>query len=211
VTAETPRQGDNPQEESVARITIHDDEMFRSRLPLVCVRCGEPAKRWIRVEYRGLPLWMLLFAPVALVLLAISARVKRFELPVCDRHVDFRVETDRVGSLFFGVLTFGSIVAIFLWIVTARLEPPYDLVARFITMAWVVFAVGLFLMLVVTMYRALRPAWISPRSITLANVSPIFVEGIREKRIECLAPDYDETKPAEAKPSDGMPEDRIRR
>src|SRR5689334_11120648 len=74
----------------MARLRLRDTETRRSRLPELCMACGEPAETHIKKNFSWYPPWAGLLILVALIpaviVIAILTKRMTVEVPVCAQH-----------------------------------------------------------------------------------------------------------------------------
>jgi hypothetical protein len=206
-------------------------------LPMVCMRCGEPATvvKTKKMSYypRGLLLLVLAGAPglIILVVLALVLRKRaRLQAPLCDQHQShwpIRLAISwaaAIAAILFGVAT------VVLLILLENAGPRQgDVFSPFLCFGGLVVFIGLLILLAVVQNTAIRPDEITATHILLNGVADAFVTAVEEAEIERRvrlrqweyedeaerplrrhAGDDEESRPRRPPSSDAFEEDRPR-
>jgi hypothetical protein len=175
----------------MAHIRLHVRQAD-GRLPMVCMRCGEPASvvktrtmsyypRWlIFLVLGGLP-GLLLIVVLALVL----RKRARLQTPLCDRHQNhwtIRLAIGWAATVTFIVTAIAVIVAI---IILENAGPRIaDMAAPFLCLGAMFVFIGLLILVAILHNTSIRPDEITGTHILINGVSDAFVTAVEEAEIE---------------------------
>jgi hypothetical protein len=175
----------------MANVRLFFDEIEADALPRACLRCGKPATVFKEKTFSWGPGWVMALLAVgaiasgplfvvALVLIPVLLRRKRFRVPLCEAH---RNPWRGLQAVLFGglatlaLLIFATVV---LWAVGRAQRPPDTGLAGWSCLgAFVFFIVWLFPAAVVQT-RVIRAIEITSNSIMLTNVGRAFVLALKE-------------------------------
>ena len=154
----------------MANVTISRYECNRDLLPDVCGLCGAPAKDRVRVTYAWNPPWAGIFL----------IRRMTVQLPLCPRHLRNRHRRRAVilvillALLAFGALSFACMIVRPAWL-DEDVSGSMFAVCLILFFAWVIGTS-------VAQWGEIKPVQITDRSLTLSNVSGLFVLAVESTR-----------------------------
>lgn len=156
------------------------------QLPMVCMRCGEPATVVKTKKMSWFPRWVfwlilvhvLIFGIVAL----IATRRARLQAPFCEQHQGhWPFRQILLGLSLVGIVLYGIIVVVFFLNAPQRNA---DLFGPFILVGSVVLVVGWLIGFTILQNTGIRAAEITKTHMLLAGVSEAFVQAVEEAEIE---------------------------
>lgn len=168
----------------MTRIELRGRETERRQLPMVCMVCGEPAVERLRKRFSWHPPWVIVFLFIALLAYVLVAllltKQMGVDVPVCRRHRYYWVKKFAVffGSFLAAAALSAGIIAAFAYLEEGQHIDVGGVACIVSAAAVVLWLVGVFFL----QLFALRPVEITDRSITLANVSPKFIEAVEQDR-----------------------------
>jgi hypothetical protein len=181
----------------MARLRLSRSEVEDDLLPAVCMCCGAPAAvrktkafAWDQpgilsvLLLLGICIWPLLL--VGLLIAVLNTRRMQVRVPLCEAHQHYW----RLRTLFtFGGLAAFLVLGVLLVLawrsrpsVLAELLPVLVLGTLLAGAIWLVTAA-------ILQQHSIRPTEITPRGITLVNVSPRFIQALQAQ------PETDELGP----------------
>jgi hypothetical protein len=159
-----------------------DREVADGRLPMICMRCGEPATVTRSRNMSWCPPWVgVLFLagliPYVIVALILTKRT-RVIVPLCDSHKGHWLYRLLIvlGSLFFLLLV--GILGVAVFAMTPRQFQ--DSVGPFMCLGGVALFIIWIVVLVVCQNTAIRPKEITDTEIVLTAVCNEFVDAVDE-------------------------------
>lgn len=167
----------------MASVTLTRYEAEGDRLPRCCMVCGAPATVSRNKHFSWNPSWvyLLLFCgllPLIIVALIMTKKM-RVHAPFCDEHANHWSKRTAWTLGGLGVLAVFGIGAMVL--TSQQPNNPLQGTACMATLgvgvAWVIMAIAL-------QSTSIHPTEITDRNITLDKVSPLFVDAVREARVE---------------------------
>jgi hypothetical protein len=176
----------------MAHIRLHVQQADGG-LPMVCMRCGEPATIVKTKKMSYYPRWLLVFvlagAPgiVILVILALILRKRAtLQAPLCDRHQGhWTIRTAISWTAAIAVVLVGIASVVLLILLEENAGPRNaDIFALFLCVGGVIVFVGLLILLAILQNTAIRPDDITRTHILLNGVSDAFVTAVEEAEIE---------------------------
>jgi hypothetical protein len=179
----------------MARVTFVGRAMGRGALPKVCMICGDDAKARLRKRFTWHPPWVYLLIFTGLLPYAIGALIlsknQAVDLPMCARHRHYW--TIRLGIIF---ASFAAILLLSFGLIAVAASQDWGgwvcSLVIFFFVAWIV-------EILVLQLLGLRACEITDNSITLTNISPIFVEEWRayqrERKSRRYEDDYEDRRP----------------
>jgi hypothetical protein len=189
----------------VAYIRLHVQQAD-GQLPMVCMRCGEPATLVKTKKMAWFPRWVFLLFLVHLLVLVVVALIltkrARLQAPLCEQHRwHWLVRQVFVGLSLLGLAVYvAGLVAFFM----NAAPPQADQLAPFVILGGMsLFAVWL-IAIIVLQSTAIRAAEITKTHILLAGVSEAFVQAVEEaeieRRVRLRQWDYEDDEPAPRRP-----------
>lgn len=167
----------------MAQLRLKSHECVRGYLPLVCVRCGQPAEDSKTVTFSMHPGWMHLLILLCVIPWLVAAfflrRTATVDLPVCRRH------RRRLGMKTFML---SLLIPVIVLLIFAVIGLPMLLSRRGIMVdgfAFCILPIALFVLLGVAAFvnrGSVRPTAIDDNGITLKGVHPLFVDIVWELR-----------------------------
>jgi hypothetical protein len=175
----------------MAHIRLHVQQAD-GRLPMVCMRCGEPATVVKTKMMSYYPRWLILLVLmglpglILLVILGLVLRKRaRLQTPLCDKHQGhwtIRLAMGWAAAVVVIVMAIAGVVAI---IMLENAGPRNaDVFAPFLCFTWVFAFIGLLILLVILHSTSIRPDEITRTHILLNGVSEAFVTAVEEAEIE---------------------------
>jgi hypothetical protein len=156
---------------TMATILLHRHEVEDRELPFVCLRCGRPAGLWKTKQF-------FLAAPTGV---AAVGKLTRVEVPLCPRHKRhwlWRGLFGALGALFVA----GFLIPLFAFEESNQVPPAWR---NIFGAAFAVSFLGLILWvpgMLILHFTSVRPRKVTEDDITLAGVSPTFVQELEEYR-----------------------------
>ena len=161
-------------------------------LPMICMRCGEPATVVKTKKMAYYPRWLLVFVVSGLpgiILLGILALIlmKRAQLqaPLCERHQNhwtIRLAISWAAAVAVVVLAIAGVV---LLVILDRPGPgPGDILFPVLCSGGLFLFVGLMILLAIVQRTSITPDEITGTHILLNGVSEAFVTAVEEAEIE---------------------------
>jgi hypothetical protein len=171
----------------MARVRLRDTETRPSRLPEVCVVCGESTEKFTKRIFTWYPRWSALllllgFFPGAIMMLVLTKRMT-VHVPFCQAHR--RYFQTRGLLMWLPLLGFIVLTVLGLFLPYLFLEPDVADTAR--PVMWIVLGVCLVLAIltvVILLNTGIRPAEITEESITLIGVNDEFADALDDLRDE---------------------------
>jgi len=202
----------------MAQLRLHVDEADGG-LPMVCMRCGEPATVVKTKKMSWYPRWVIVLILVNVIIFAIVALVltKRavLQAPLCDQHKGhwtYRMLIILASLLAIGILVIGAIL-----VVSNLPRQAQDSTGPFICIGGGIVGLAWLIGLVIVQNTAIRPSEITDTEILLENVSEAFIDAVAEADRERLArrrerrsrwdEEEDEPPPRKRLSSDAVEED----
>jgi hypothetical protein len=164
-------------------------------LPMVCMRCGEPATVLKSKNMSWYPRWIvvliLLGAPgliIMLILALVMRKRARLQAPFCEQHQGhwiIRTVTLLVTTVLAIAIGVGAFVA-FITLTDRPGRPPQaaEFVAPLLCGGSIVVFIAWLVVIAVVQNTAIRPDEITRTSILLNGVSEEFVNAVEEAEIE---------------------------
>jgi hypothetical protein len=224
------------ESETMAHIRLHVQQAD-GRLPMVCMRCGEPATVVKTKMMSYYPRWLILLVLgglpglIVLAVLALALRKRaRLQTPLCDQHQGhwtIRLAIGWAAAVGFVVAAIATVGA---FIMLENAGPRNaDVFAPFVCIGGMFVFLGLLILIVIVHSTSIRPDEITRTHILLNGVSDAFVTAVEEAEIERRvrlrrweyedeadraprrrASDVDESLPQKAASVDASEEDRPR-
>jgi len=169
----------------MARIRLREAETHASRLPDVCMACGEASETHVKKNFRWYPSWvnLLIFVGLlpALIVMLVLTKQMSVEIPFCDRH-----------RRYFGMRVLWIILAlagfITVWLaasaIVAATAEPQDVhnVPTFIAFTFVLSMIVSIITIAIIQGKTIRPDEITDREITLIRVNKEFIDALQDMR-----------------------------
>jgi hypothetical protein len=171
----------------MARVRLRDTETRPSRLPEVCIVCGEPSAKFSKKVFSWYPWWaalplFLLILPGAVTMMIFTKR-RTVHVPYCSAH--------RRYFQTRGFLTWLPLIVFIILVPFAVLLPPFLLDPKIADdeapIMWIVLGVCLLtaiLTVVILLNTGVRATEITDDSIALTGVDEEFANGLRDLREE---------------------------
>lgn len=158
----------------------------RTRLPLVCVRCGERAVLLKELQFSWAPalasLLILTGLPGILIVILVLVKRARLKLPFCEKHRNpgyWREILHYGGLSVFGLLFVAAVV----WLaLTSRSQGPEVDWAGLICVGVGVLALLWLIGIIILEMYTIRAGEITDDSVTLTAVSPRFRDAVKARR-----------------------------
>jgi len=142
-----------------------------AKLPPYCVKCGQPAEKYIRKTFGWHQPWLYLLIFLGVLLYAIVATIvmkrQRVEVPLCATH-----RKRRTGFLLAGWLLLAGFIP--LGVIVGSLGPGDDMAGVGFLVGFVAFIASL--VFFVLGARLLVPKNIDDYQATFAGASPVFLQ-----------------------------------
>ena len=175
----------------MAHIRLHVQQAD-GRLPMVCMRCGEPATVVKTKKLSYYPRWLILLVLVGLpglVLLVVLALVLRrratLQTPLCDRHKNHWTTRLAIGWAAAAVVIVTAIAFVVAIIMLDKAGPRNaDIFGPFLCLGAMFVFIGLLVLLAILHNTSIRPDEITYTHILLNGVSDAFVTAVEEAEIE---------------------------
>jgi hypothetical protein len=169
----------------MANVTIGSRQA--SRLPRVCMKCGERARTEKVKTFSWYPPWvnaliLVGVLPAAIVAMILTRRLT-VHIPLCEAHQNhwsWRAWFTTLTAIAVGAIGFGGIIALSSQNPHGPANPLGGILcfgSAMIGLVWLI-AVAIIYQL------AIHPTEITERSITLANVGPEFIDALDEEEEE---------------------------
>jgi hypothetical protein len=173
----------------MAELRLGRFEAEQGQLPMVCLRCGEPATVAPIRAFAWYPPWIIVLLLAGAVPFVIAAAIltKRVRMPVptCARHknqaIIFHVASI-AGIVFLVLLGFGSMVAL----VNSPKGGVAERLTGFSCIGSVVALLVWWAVVAVWGSKLVRPSEITDHSITLAHVAESFVAAHQEQKFGAI-------------------------
>jgi hypothetical protein len=175
----------------MAHIRLHLKQAD-GHLPMVCMRCGEPASSVIPRKMSWYPRWMILFCLlggpglIIIVILALAVRKRgRVQVPFCDRHKrHWTVRSAIIWAMTIPALLIGIGTVIgAIHLEESRAQHAEFFVPLLFFGGLIVFVAWL-CGIVIVHSTTIRPDEITRAHILLNGVSESFVDAVEEAEIE---------------------------
>jgi hypothetical protein len=173
----------------MGRLRLRENELRASRLPELCMVCGEPAETHVKKNFSWFPPWVSVTILLGLIPYVIIAAIltKRMSVGVtlCARHRGhFWKRTLVIWLALLGWLAL-SVAA---FVIAAALAPKNGPGGgEEFGFAWLAFTLGLIaaiIVIAIAQNTAIRPKEITDRDITLIHVDDRFIDEIERMREE---------------------------
>jgi hypothetical protein len=170
----------------MARIKLRRYEAEEDDLPPVCIRCGEPSDVVRAKDFSWSPAWVYIFIltgllPFLLVVLFVTKRMRVYA-PLCAAHKNhWRGRALFTWGGFFGLLSVGAVA-----LALGNTDGPpgvNNVGAEYMGFGVVAGLIVWLFASVILQSTAIRPAEITPSSITLVKVARVFAEAVKEERL----------------------------
>jgi hypothetical protein len=169
----------------MGQVRLGRGEVERELLPAVCMRCGAAATAHKIKLFSWYPPWVnvliLVAWPVCLIVALILTKRMRVSVPLCDRHRNhwlIRLLFILVGLAIILVTLIGGLVLAGMVGSQRNANMSGDAIITVTMIGTGVLLLGWLIGLIILQSTAIRPAEITDRSITLAGVSPVFVDAL---------------------------------
>jgi hypothetical protein len=177
----------------MAHIRLHVRQAD-GHLPMICMRCGEPASALKTKKMYWYPRWLLVLVLlglpgiIILVILALMLRKNaRLQAPFCEQHQGhwtLRTVIIWVTTILVVVFSIGSfIVFIALEEARPRQQAP-EIIGPMLCVGTMILFVAWMIVIGIMQNTAIRPDEITNTHILLNGVSDAFVEAVEEAEIE---------------------------
>lgn len=161
-------------------------------LPMVCMRCGEPATvvKTKQMSYYPRGLFLLVLAGVLgiiiLVVLALALRKRaRLQAPLCDQHQNHWTIRLAINWAAAIAIIFLGIAGVVLLILLDDAGPgPGDILFPLLCSGGLFLFIGVLILLAILQNTSIRPDDITATHILLNGVSDAFVTAVEEAEIE---------------------------
>jgi hypothetical protein len=171
----------------MARVRLRDWETRSSRLPNVCMVCGEKSDKFLKRIFTWYPRWsafllLFLFVPGAITMLILTKRMT-VQVPFCSSHRRYF----QTRGLLMWLPLLGFIILCPLAILLPQLLLDPEIAKDEAPVMWIVLGACLFLVIltVVTLLNTgIRSAEITEESITLVGVNDEFADALDDLRDE---------------------------
>jgi hypothetical protein len=168
---------------SMASITLTRYEAEHDHLPRCCMVCGAPAAVTRTKAFSWNPSWVYIFLfcgllPLIIIALVMTKKMKVFA-PLCEDHQGHWSKRTAWTLGGLGVLALFGIGSIVL-----SSQQPNNPIQGVACIATVVLALAWVIMAIALQSTSIHPTEITDRNITLDKVSPIFVDAVREARVD---------------------------
>ncbi len=189
----------------MAEIRLGRNEVERGRLPKVCMVCGGRASVKRKRSFSKSPSWALLAGGV--ILASLLAKRMKINAPLCHAHRNHWLNRTLIITLTF-VASF--LVTVISLIVLAAKSPQRGQGDTALAGG---FAIGVLLLLgwiilaVVLQLTAIRATDVTDKSLTLKNVSPSFIEELKDFREQRRNPTVKTSRVAKRRPEPDEEED----
>lgn len=175
----------------MAEVRLSCYEIERDLLPNVCMCCGERATLRRSKGFAWHPPWVLILLPTilpfVLIAFALTKRM-RVNVPLCQthRHHWFKRNVFNAVGLAAIVLAAAGMAVLFIFLAAKYPYPPETI--AYCWLVWFAVSMGWAILLAIFQLTAIRPVEITPRGMTLANVSPRFVAAMVSDRVRSDVP-----------------------
>jgi hypothetical protein len=171
----------------MAQVRIRESETRSSRLPKVCLACGEPSDTTVRKSFSWYPPWAGLLVIFGLfpALIAIAVLTKRMTVPVpmCERHR--RYFSNRALLIMLPLIGVVIICILGMFLPYLVLEPQTaDDLRPVMYVVLGLCILGVFALILLIQYTSIRARDLSDRGLLLTAVSQEFVDALEELRQE---------------------------
>ncbi len=205
----------------MARLRLNVQEA-NGELPMICMRCGEPATVTRTRRMSWYPRWVWLLAlggllPVLIVVLILTKRAT-LQAPFCDEHKGHWSRRRLIGFGSFALMVLFIIGEVVL--VSNVPRQAQDALAGFAFLAGAVAVLAWLVVLVVLSSTAIRPAEITETDLWLDGVAPACIDALeeteRQRRLKLRdlrrrRDEEDEYIPRPVRPADAIQQDTPRR
>jgi hypothetical protein len=169
----------------MGQVRLGCGEVERELLPAVCMRCGAAATAHKIKRFSWYPPWVNLLIlvawPACLIVALILTKRMRVSVPLCDRHRNHWLIRLLFASIGFAVIALTLISGLVLaGVLHAQRNSGTsgDSIMTVTLVGTSVLFLGWLIGIIILQSTAIRPAEITDRSITLAGVSPAFVDAL---------------------------------
>ncbi len=169
----------------MAYIRLHVQQAD-GKLPMVCMRCGEPAIVVKTKKVSWFPRWVFWLILAHLIIFGIVAlimtRRAKLQAPLCEQHQGHWL----FRQIFLGLSLVGIVIYAISLIVFFVNAPPQaaDQFGLFVYVGSMVLVIGWLIAIAIVQSTAIRAAEITKTHILLAGVSEAFVQAVEEAEIE---------------------------
>jgi hypothetical protein len=170
---------------TMGRIRLRESEVRASRLPEVCMACGEPSDTHVKKNFSWFPPWVGITILAGLlpymILAAVLTKRMSVSVPVCDRH---RGHFWKRTLLIWMSLALWLVGSGLIFVLTMALLPPKEQDGAF-GLSCFAFIGGLIAAIVVIWFAqnsGIRPKEITDRDITLIGVDDRFIDAVEDER-----------------------------
>jgi hypothetical protein len=171
----------------MARVRLRDWETRSSRLPNVCIVCGEKSDKFSKRIFTWYPRWsafllLFLYIPGAITMLILTKRMT-VQVPFCSSHRRYF----QTRGLLMWLPLLGFIILCPLAILLPQLWLDPEIAKDEAPVMWIVLGACLFLVIltvVILLNTGIRSAEITEESITLVGVNDEFADALDDLRDE---------------------------
>jgi hypothetical protein len=175
----------------MAHIRLHVQQADGG-LPMVCMRCGEPATvvktkkmsyypRWLLVLVLAGGLGVMILVPLALIL----RKRATLQAPLCDRHQSHWTLRTAISWAAAVTVILAGIASFVVFILVDNAGPRNaDIFMPLLCFGGIFLFIGLLILVAVLQNTAIRPDEITRTHILLNGVSDAFVTAVEEAEIE---------------------------
>jgi hypothetical protein len=196
----------------MGRLRLRDNEVRASRLPELCMVCGEPSVKHVKKNFSWYPPWVtaLILAGLLpyLIIAAVLSQRMTVDVPLCARHSGhFWKRTLLIWLTLVGWLAVGVLGTV---LVTELVpEPDKGYLMAGVCMGFAAGLVAVIVVVGIAQNTAIRPKEITNREITLVRVDNKFIdaaEKLRDERRRMRFPeeDLEELQPPRPRPVEDL-------